>query len=154
DAPPGPSYGTGPDTLFVAYYASAELGCHLALRWTLPVRILDLFAEFRCLTAGLPVPCGNSLLGALAYFGLDGLRAAEKGAMRRLARRGGPCPADERAAVTDYCQPDVDAVARLLPVMLPALDLPRALLRGRYMAAAARMQWNGVPIDTNTLARL
>ena len=38
--------------------------------------------------------------------------------------------------------------------MLPAIDLPRALLRGRYMAAAAAMEWNGVPIDTDTLARL
>jgi hypothetical protein len=37
--------------------------------------------------------------------------------------------------------------------MLPKLDLPRALLRGRYMAAAARMEWNGVPIDTAMLAQ-
>ena len=26
-----PPYPTGPDVLFVAYYASAEIGCHLAL---------------------------------------------------------------------------------------------------------------------------
>jgi hypothetical protein len=38
--------------------------------------------------------------------------------------------------------------------MLPKIDLPRALLRGRYMAAAARMEWNGVPVDAETLARL
>ena len=38
--------------------------------------------------------------------------------------------------------------------MLPAIDLPRALLRGRYMAAVSAMEWNGVPIDTYTLARL
>jgi hypothetical protein len=37
--------------------------------------------------------------------------------------------------------------------MLPRIDLPRALLRGRYMAAAA-MEWNGTPIDTATLALL
>jgi DNA polymerase I len=35
--------------------------------------------------------------------------------------------------------------------MLPGIDLPRALLRGRYMAAAAAMEWNGVPIDMPTL---
>jgi DNA polymerase I len=34
--------------LFVAYYASAELGCFKALGWPMPVRILDLFVEFRC----------------------------------------------------------------------------------------------------------
>jgi hypothetical protein len=48
----------------------------------------------------------------------------------------------------------VDSLARLLPAMLPKIDLPRALLRGRYMTAAARMEWAGVPIDTDTLNRL
>src|SRR5271167_3489301 len=38
------SFHTGPDVLFVAYYASAELGFYLALDWPIPVRILDLFA--------------------------------------------------------------------------------------------------------------
>ncbi len=30
-----PPYSVGTDSLFVAYYASAELGCHLALGWGL-----------------------------------------------------------------------------------------------------------------------
>ena len=53
-----------------------------------------------------------------------------------------------------YCESDVEALARLLPAMLPKIDLPRALLRGRYMAAAARMERNGVPIDADTLELL
>src|SRR5438105_4207074 len=65
-APAAPPYGTGPDDLFVAYYASAELGCHLALGWPMPARALDLYVEFRNLTSGLTVPCGRGLLGALA----------------------------------------------------------------------------------------
>ncbi len=153
-APVRPPYGVGADSLFVAFYASAELSCHLALDWPAPVRILDLFAEFRNLTNGLPVPCGNGLLGALAYFGLDALGAAEKASMRDLAIRGGPFTACEQAALLEYCQSDVDALARLLAAMQPKIDLPRALLRGRYMAAAARMEWNGVPIDGEALARL
>src|SRR5262249_10142744 len=44
--------------------------------------------------------------------------------------------------------------ARLLPAMMPAVDLPRALLRGRYMAAVARMEWTGVPIDVEAYTRL
>ena len=56
--------------------------------------------------------------------------------------------------ILDYCETDVEALARLLPAMLPRIDLPRALLRGRYMAAAARMERNGVPIDTATLGQL
>jgi hypothetical protein len=153
-APALPPYGTGPDCLFVAYYASAELGCHLALGWNFPVRVLDLCAEFRCRTSGLSVPCGRSLLGVLAYFGLDGLAAAGKEEMRQLAMRGGPYTAAERGALLDYCQSDVDALARLLPAMLPGIDLPRALLRGRYMGAAARIERAGVPVDVDTLARL
>jgi DNA polymerase I len=153
-ASPRPPFPAGPDCLFVAYYASAELGCHLALGWPMPARVLDLCAEFRCLTSGLPTPCGKGLLGALSHFGLDGLAAAEKDAMRELATRGGDHTAEERRALLDYCQGDVDALARLLPAMLPHLDLPRALLRGRYMAAVARMEWLGVPIDTASLATL
>jgi DNA polymerase I len=38
--------------------------------------------------------------------------------------------------------------------MLPRIDLPRALLRGRYMAAAAAMEWHGTPIDVPTLTLL
>jgi hypothetical protein len=153
-APALPPYAVGPDTLLVAYYSSAEWGCHLALGWPAPARVLDLYPEFRCLTSGLPVPCGNGLLGALAYFGLDGLAAVEKQEMRQLAMRGGPYDASERAALLDYCQSDVDALARLLPAMLPRIDLPRALLRGRYMVAAARMEWCGVPLDAEALGRL
>src|SRR5262245_36930676 len=73
DGSPGPPpYGTGSDTLLVAYYSSAEWGCHIALAWPMPLRVLDLYAEFRCLTSGRSVPSGHGLLGALAFFGLDG----------------------------------------------------------------------------------
>jgi hypothetical protein len=153
-APAAPPLDTGPDALFVAFYASAELGCFLALGWPFPARVLDLYAEFSCLTSGRPVPCGRGLLGALACFGLDALAAAEKESLRQLAMRGGPYTADERAALLDYCQSDADGLARLLPAMLPRIDLPRALMRGRYMAAAARMEWAGVPLDVDALSRL
>jgi hypothetical protein len=153
-APALPPFGIGNDCLFVAYYASAEMGCHLALDWPMPARILDLFAEFRNLTNGLPTPCGASLLGALAYFGLDSLNATEKSEMRQLAIRGGPFTSMERTALLDYCQTDVDALAGLWPVMLPKINLPLALLRGRYMAAAARMERNGVVIDAEALTSL
>ena len=35
--------------------------------------------------------------------------------------------------------------------MLPRVDLQRALLRGRFMKAAAAIEWNGTPIDTANL---
>src|SRR5262245_54000895 len=75
---PTPPYATDKGTLFVAYYASAELGCHKALGWPLPERVLDLFVEFRDRTNGLQTIAGSSLLGALAHFGLDHADATEK----------------------------------------------------------------------------
>jgi hypothetical protein len=113
-----PPYATGTDVLFVAYYASAELGCYRALGWPMPERILDLFTEFRARTNGLDTPAGNSLLGALAYFGLDGIGAGEKEEMRALILRGGPWTEDERRAILEYCEADVEALERLLPAML------------------------------------
>jgi hypothetical protein len=148
---PAPPYATGTDVLFVAYYASAELGCYRVLDWPMPERILDLFTEFRTRTNGLDTPAGNSLLGALAYFGLDGMGAAEKDDMRALILRCGPWSDAERLAILDYCEGDVDALRRLLAAMSSKLDLPRALLRGRYMAAAAGMEHAGTPIDTAML---
>jgi hypothetical protein len=149
-----PPFEVGPGTLFVAFYASAELGFYLALGWPMPARILDLYAEFRCLTSGLAVPCGNGLLGALAYFGLDGIAGLEKESMRQLAMRPGAYTAEEQRALLAYCESDVAALARLLPAMLPRLDMPRALLRGRYTAAVARMEATGVPIDVPALTAL
>jgi hypothetical protein len=148
---PAPPYATGPDVLFLAYYASAELGCYRVLGWPMPERILDLFTEFRAHTNGLDTPAGKGLLGALAYFGLDAMGATEKDEMRALVLRGGPWSADERAAILDYCAGDVDALVRLLAAMAPRIDLPRALLRGRYMAAAAAMEHAGTPIDVSML---
>ncbi len=134
--------------LFVAFYASAEFSCFLRLGWPLPANTLDLFTEFRWLTNGKALPHGNGLLGTLLYFGLPTIGAEEKDTMRNLVLRRGPWSAAEQAAILEYCESDVVALAQLFPVMLPSLDWSRALLRGRYMQAVAHMETNGVPIDT------
>ena len=149
-----PPFPIGPDSLFIAYYASAELGCFRALGWPKPANIVDLFVEFRDRTNGLTTPAGAGLIGALTYFGLDAIGATEKDDMRALILRGGPWSSSERESILDYCATDIDALERLLPAMLPRIDLPRALLRGRYMAAAAAMEFAGTPIDTAMLQLL
>jgi DNA polymerase-1 len=149
-----PPFATGPDTLVVAYYASAELGCFRALGWPAPARILDLYVEFRDRTNGLEPAAGNGLIGALTYFGLDTIGAHTKTEMRDLILSGGPWSEAQREAILEYCAGDVAALERLLPIMLPRIDLPRALLRGRYMAAAAAMEHAGTPIDVPVLDAL
>jgi DNA polymerase-1 len=154
-----PPFPIGPDALFVAYYASAELGCFKALGWPMPTNILDLFTEFRNRTNVVKpkgdkrpiLPAGSGLVGALTYFGLDALAAEEKDRLRLLVLRGGPWSERECQEILDYCATDTDPLERLLSAMLPRIDLPRALLRGRYMAAAAAMEFNGTPIDVPTL---
>ena len=152
--PSQPPFDVGPDSLFVAYFASAELGCCLALGWPMPARVLDLYVEFRSMTNGRTVPSGLGLLGALAYCGLDCMESTEKQSMRELAMRGGPYTEDEQVALLDYCQSDVDALPKLLDKMIGQIDVPRALLRGRYMRAIATMEHTGVPIDTDILGGL
>ena len=141
--------------LFVAYYASAEIGCHLALGWPVPERVLDLFTEFRNHTNGIPTVSGAGLLGALAHLRLGQHRhhRERRNARPDLARRTMERRRTQRPFLT---------IAKVmwrrwrgccLPCC-PKIDLPRALLRGRYMAAAARMERNGVPIDIDTLELL
>jgi hypothetical protein len=71
----GLPYANGPDVLFVAYFASADLGCYRSLGLPIPERILDPYVEFRNLTNGLHKPAGAGLLGASKYFGLPRDRA-------------------------------------------------------------------------------
>lgn len=154
-----PPYDTGPDVLFVAYSAPAELGCHLALDWPLPTRVLDLFVEFRNMTNGTRTPCGDSLLGALAYFGINAITSSEKTRLRDLVISGGPWSPAEQEEILDYCMSDVDPLEKLLTKMLPTItkrpgDLERALLRGRYTRAVAKMEALGTPIAIGDLDRL
>src|SRR5919201_1097029 len=51
-APPRPPFAVGADAVCVAYFATAEMGCFLALGWPMPTHLLDLYVEFRWLTCG------------------------------------------------------------------------------------------------------
>ncbi|MBX7132154.1 MAG: hypothetical protein K1X67_05675, partial [Fimbriimonadaceae bacterium] len=149
-----PEFFSAPDSLFVAYYASAEIGCLLALGVQVPANIVDLYVEFRNQHNGRQTPSGCGLLGAAIAHGLDCMGAEEKSEMRDLAIRGGPYALEERNALLDYCAADVRLTVRLYHAMSSTIDWPRAPLRGLYMTAVARMEWTGIPIDTSTRDRL
>ncbi len=149
-----PPFLVGEDSLIVAYFASAEMGCFLAAGWQFPVNLLDLYTEFRKETNGLDPKYGAGLVGALQYHGLPAIEVAEKEAMRDLAMRGGTYTTQERQQLLKYCESDVTSLEKLLVVMHPKIDLPRALLRGRFMCAVAKIEWSGVPIDKRRLHRL
>lgn len=143
-----------PDDLLVAYYASAEVGCFLSLGWHGPRYVLDLFAEFKNHLGGAGSLFGHGLLGACRHFGISTATTAEsKDANRQLAQQQA-FTEEERVQLLDYCEADVECTFELLKAMMPVIDLPRALLRGRYMAAAAHVERVGIPMDRETLVAL
>ena len=152
----------GPDDLYVAYYASAEMGCHLALGWSLPAHVLDLFTEFRTFSNGRDDQLGlkgASLLAALAFFGLSHLDPDVKSHWRERVIAGPPYDDQDRVGILDYCASDVFALQGLLPRLVDQLEarplwLDHALLRGRYMRAVARMEYTGVPVDKPLFERM
>jgi DNA polymerase-1 len=142
-------FPSGPSDVMLAYYASAELGCMLEYGWALPDVVIDLYAEHRVETNGLRLPGGNGLLGALAWRGESGIDIAMKDAMRTLILHRSSWSPSEQEQILDYCASDVEGLSTLLTAMAPKLDVPRAVLRGRYMKAVARMERAGIPIDVD-----
>jgi hypothetical protein len=148
-------YDGGPDTLVVAFVFNAEASCHLALGQPLPRNVLDLSAEFKCRVNGKGIPRKQQgLIGALQYFGLSTIAAKRKDAMRDRIMRGWPFAAEEREQILAYCEEDVAALRLLLPELLAKIDLPLALHRGEAVAALARSEHLGVPIDMEIFAPL
>lgn len=154
-----PPFPVDASALFVAYAAPAEMGCFLALGWTLPANILDLYLVFRNAGNGLlqktsTNPAPFSLLSALQFFGLPAVDIKTKETWRSRILQGGPWSVSDQRGILDYCVSDVEALQVLLPKLFPYLDLPRDLLRGRYTPTLAWIEHIGVPIDTATLDRL
>jgi DNA polymerase-1 len=149
-----PPYRTDSKVLFVSFVANAEVGCHLALDWPAPAKVLDLNPVFRNLTNGLYTPEGKGLIGLLRYFGLDSIDAKRKDAMRKRVMQGPPFTGEERRQILAYCKSDVESLAQVLPRVLPAIDLGVALYHGEFAAVSALMEFNGVPIDREIFDQL
>ena len=129
-------YPTHEDALFVGFTAEGLIGCHIFLKWPLPLRIIDLMVEFRNRGNGRSKPCGDGLAGALIWFGLPASEAI-----------GG------RQTLADGAR-EVTGLERLFLAMQKQLDLPRAVLRGRYLIAVGRIEAVGIPIDGRLLEAL
>jgi DNA polymerase-1 len=158
----------------VAFYASAEVSCFLELGWPLPRNLIDLYIEHRVQTNGLPRPKPerkettatsgkvqkgdgrDSLLGALALRGLGHIDVDDKVRLRELILTESNPSESQRAEILNYCASDVVGTEALLCYMLDRrqIDWPRALWRGRYAIAAAKMERTGTPVDLPLHRRL
>jgi hypothetical protein len=153
---PYPPYPLDNDTLILAYAINAEFGVHHALGWGWPANVIDLYVEYRCLINGVPTlaALGSKLTRALEHYKVEGISALYKEEMieRIIASKGRYFSAQDRPDFLDYCQDDVDALARLWPRMcLDIRDLRHALHRGRYMWPVAQMECRGIPVDVPKL---
>lgn len=152
-----PPYGVGRNSLFIAFSSPAEFSTHLALRWPLPLCVVDLFCEYKArVNDGAKEHQFPSLIDALKHYGLDTLDVAEKEYWRRKVMEGGPWSDAERLGILDYCQSDTDACKALFLAMASKghLNLSRAQFRGRFMRSVAAMEHAGVPCDAPMLSRL
>jgi DNA polymerase-1 len=159
--------------VFVGFYTSAEMLCFMQLGWPLPRHVIDLFAEHRCLTNGMPFKRErkktasvsgkahkrngrDSLLNALAIRGLGHIDADLKDEIRNLILTVEEPTPEQWVLILGYCASDVVGTEALLHYMLERnqIDWPLALWRGRYTVAAAQMERVGVPLDVALHRRL
>jgi hypothetical protein len=148
---PRAPFPTGPGVMLVAYFATAEMNCFLALNWEPPEFVIDLFPEFRILTNGRYLEHGNGLLGAATYFGLNGIASAQKDAMRARILKGPPFTSEEKWAILKYCQGDIDNLPQLFgKLMCDATQYVPAIWRGAFVKALAGAEFTGIPIDVET----
>jgi DNA polymerase I len=146
-------FDVSPDSLFVAYAANAELSCFLALGWPFPKNVLDVYVEAVAAINGNDVLWMEDkrpkLPEALQLFGLNPIMdVKDKKRMIDVILDNFPnYTSEQRREIQAYNRIDVVETDQLLRVLAPSIDLPYALVRGRYMAAVARMERVGLPID-------
>jgi DNA polymerase-1 len=142
-------FDTGPRTLALNWFASAESHCFAALGWKQSERLIDLFAEERWRRNGYAGAKHPGLVDALLRYRLPCIGAAAKEANREAILT---TPAHKMTTefvdnTRRYNLSDADGTLAVGLRMAPKLDLPRALLRGRYDQACGVIEHYGVPLD-------
>lgn len=127
-------------TLIVGFECSRMINCFRSQGWDLPENIIDLYAEFRCLTNDNKPDSVYDLEEALAIFGIADKKYIDF--------------SDINPESLNDCSVNVKNIISLFEKMDNLIDIERALYRGNYMKVVADMEWNGVPIDRETLMKL
>ena len=157
----GSPFDIGPDALFVAYSAWAELTCFTVLGWKFPMHVFDLHTAYLAATNVL-LPYHpdevrkrrrKRLSDACRAYDIDGWERIDKETMAKDIGEG-RWRIYGREAVFDYCEEDVRASTLLLARQLrkhnglPPADLERVLHWSNYSAkVVAKIQSRGMPID-------
>jgi hypothetical protein len=162
-----PPFDVGPDALFVAYSAWAELTCFKVLGWRFPQHVLDLHTAYLAASNVLPPYDPDEerkkprkrLSDACRAYGIQGWETIDKEEISKDIGEGNwrKYGVD---GVLRYCEEDVRKTAELLVAMrrghldghgraiFPPIDVERVLHWSNYSAKAiALIQARGIPID-------
>jgi hypothetical protein len=156
-----PPFDIGPDTLFGAYAAWAEMTCFKVRGWQFPVHVFDLHAAYLA-ASNILLPYNpdekhkkprKRLADACRAYGISGWENIDKGTIAKDIGEG-RWRDHGQEAVFAYCEEDVKKSTELLRAMLrgrtgfPAADVARVLHWSNYSAkAVALIQMKGIPID-------
>jgi DNA polymerase I len=153
-----PPFDVGPDTLFVAYSAWAEMTCFQVLGWQFPVHIYDQHTAYLA-ASNILSPYDQDelhkkprkrLSDACRAYGIEGWENIDKDTISRDIGEGRWRDYGQ-AAVYDYCEEDVRMSAKLFRRQLldkHGADVDHVLAWSNYSAKAiARIQARGMPID-------
>jgi DNA polymerase I len=144
--------------VYIAFSATAEWSYFLAAGWDLPRSIIDLYAERRLEINGRKGHDGtklsSKLLGAMESHGIGTRDQVAKDLNVALILRGAPYTPQEQERILDYCEEDVSDTIRLFDAMLPSMSVEHALHRGSFTRPIAHIEYNGIPVDAKSIAKL
>ena len=156
-----PPFDIGPNTLFVAYSAQADLTIFEVLGWPFPKHVYDLHTAYLA-SSNILLPYEpdvkrvkqrKRLSDACRAYDIEGWENIDK---EQIAKDIGEGRWRDygQTAVFDYCEEDVDKSAELLRRQIrgsnrfPRVDTDRVIFWSEYSAkAVARIQAKGIPID-------
>jgi hypothetical protein len=163
-----PPFDIGPDALFVAYSAWAEVTCFKVLGWNFPVHVFDQHTAYSA-ASNILLPHSpdemrkkprKRLPDACRAYGLEGWERIDKDTIQKAIGDGTWRQHYSPAEIFDYCEEDVRMETRLLRAqlqrfcdqrgytLLPAADTARVLHWSNYSAECiALIQARGMPID-------
>ena len=156
-----PPFDVGPNTLFVAYSAQAELTIFEVLGWPFPKHVYDLHTAYLASSNVLlpyepdvkRVKQRKRLSDACRAYDIEGWENIDKAQIAKDIGEGRWRDYGQ-TVVFDYCEEDVDKSAELLRRQIrgsnrfPRVDTDRVIFWSEYSAkAVARIQAKGIPID-------
>ena len=157
-----PPHDIGPDTLYVAYSAQAEMTSFKVLGWDFPAHIFDQHVAYLAATNVLqPMEEddvirkkeGKGLAAACRAYGITGWEHVDKDVMRKDIGEG-RWQLYGKEKVLDYNEEDVRVSTKLLRAQLrhygglPAADTSRVIFWSEYAAkSVALIQAHGMSID-------